>query len=67
MKYVNGFFRGVGKMLKHLNVKQMGVQSNLFWLIAFFNLSTDKFWMFAIPAIIFRGLQIIIDELRKEA
>jgi len=45
----------------------MGVQSNLFWVIALFNLSTDKFWLFAIPAIVFRGLQIIIDELRKEA
>jgi hypothetical protein len=67
MKYVNKFFKGFGNMLDHMNKRQMGVQSNLFWLIAFFNLSTDKFWMFAIPAIVFRGLQIVIDELRKEA
>jgi hypothetical protein len=67
MKYVNGFFRGFGRFLSHLNKRQMGVQSNLFWVIALFNLSTDKFWLFAIPAIVFRGLQIIIDELRKES
>jgi hypothetical protein len=65
MKYVNGFFKGFNRFLLHLNKRQMGVQSNLFWIIALFNLSTDKFWLFAIPGIVFRGLQIIIDELRK--
>ena len=66
MKYVNGFFKGFGKVLTYLNRNQMGVQSNLFWVIALFNLSTDRFWMFAIPAIVFRGLQSTIDELRKK-
>jgi hypothetical protein len=43
----------------------MGVQSNIFWLIAILKINTNSFWTFAIPAILFRGLQIIIDELKR--
>ena len=45
---------------------QMGVQSNIFWLVALFKINTDQFWTFAVPAILFRGLQMIIDELKKK-
>ena len=65
MKYINSFFKQFGNLMSHLNKRQLGVQSNLFWLIALFNLKSDSFWLFAIAAIAFRGFQIMIDELRK--
>lgn len=67
MKYVNSLLKGFGRFLTYLNRNQMGIQSNIFWLVAFFKIGSDDFWMFAIPAIAFRGIQSIIDELRKEA
>lgn len=66
MKYLNNFFGAFGRFLNYLLDNQMGVQSNIFWLIAILKINTDNFWTFAIPAILFRGLQMIIDELKKK-
>ena len=53
------------KILAHCDQHVMGMNSNLFWLFAVLNWSTKDFWFFAMAAIAFRGLQEIIDELRK--
>jgi len=44
---------------------QMSIQSTIFWIVAIMNIGSDRFWLFAIPAIIFSGLGEIIGELRK--
>ena len=43
---------------------QLALQSIIFWVAAITHISKDKFWFFAIPAIIFGGLQSILDQLR---
>jgi hypothetical protein len=53
-----GFIRFAGK-------HQMSIQSSILWIVAIFNFGSDRFWMFAIPAIIISGLGDIITELRK--
>lgn len=56
----------LGRFLTYSNRNQLGLQSNLFWIFAIIYLgNNEKFWMFAIPAIAFRGIQTIINELRK--
>tara|TARA_B110000902_G_scaffold246164_1_gene300965 strand:- start:412 stop:624 length:213 start_codon:yes stop_codon:yes gene_type:complete len=65
MKHLNKFLGYFGKFLTYMLNNQMGVQSNIFWLVALFKINTDQFWTFAVPAIVFRGLQMIIDELQK--
>jgi hypothetical protein len=44
---------------------QMSIQSTIFWIVAIMNIGSDRFWLFAVPAIIFSGLGDIIEELRK--
>ena len=66
MKHLNKLLGYFGKFLTYMLNNQMGVQSNIFWLVALFKINTDQFWTFAVPAILFRGLQMIIDELKKK-
>jgi len=66
MKYLNKLFKGFGNILTYTLHNQMGLQSNIFWIIALFKLKTPDFWNFAIPAILFRGIQLIIDELKNK-
>jgi len=53
------------KFFNYLRNKQLDFQSYVFWFVALLNLFTEKFWPFAFAAIIFTGLQDILDELRK--
>ena len=66
MKHLNKLLGYFGKFLTYMLNNQMGVQSNIFWLVALFKINTDQFWTFAVSAILFRGLQMIIDELKKK-
>lgn len=50
---------------KFCSNNQMSIQSTILWLVALINFGSDKFWMFAVPAIITSGLGDIIKELRK--
>lgn len=51
--------------LKWANRNQFSVQSIIFWIVALSHFSTEKFWYFAIPAILFSGINDILQELRK--
>ena len=66
MKHLSKLLDYFGKFLTYMLNNQMGVQSNIFWLVALFKINTDQFWRFAVPAVLFRGLQMIIDELKKK-
>lgn len=44
---------------------QFSLQSIIFWIVAISHFSTEKFWYFAIPAILFSGIDDILKELRK--
>ena len=44
---------------------QMPIQSVILWIVALTSMGTDRFWLFAIPAIIVGGIGDIIIELRK--
>ena len=44
---------------------QMSLQSAIFWIVAILNIGSDRFWYFAVAAIIFGGIEDIIVELRK--
>jgi len=44
----------------------MGVQSTIFWIVAIINITSEKFWFFAIPGTMFAGMQTIIDLLKKK-
>lgn len=66
MKHLNKLLRHFGTFLTYMLNNQMGMQSNIFWLVALFKINTDQFWTFAVPAILFRGLQMIIDELKNK-
>jgi uncharacterized membrane protein YvlD (DUF360 family) len=52
-------------MSHYLSKNQFRIQSIVFWFVAFMHFSTDKFWYFATAAIIFTGIQDILEELRK--
>ena len=56
---------GVLGFLSFCGKRQMIIQSSILWVLALFNLFTDQFWLFAIPAIILSGMEDIITELRK--
>lgn len=60
-KFASGFRAFLRICSKH----QMYVQSTIFWIGATINIDSGRFWLFAIPAIIFSGLGNIIEELRK--
>lgn len=51
--------------LKWISKNQFNIQSFIFWIVAISNFSTEKFWYFAIPAILFGGIDDILKELRK--
>lgn len=53
------------KILRYLSKNQFRLQSIIFWFFAFMHSSTDKFWYFAFAALIFDGIQDILEELRK--
>lgn len=44
---------------------QMSLQSIIFWIAAVLSIGSDRFWYFAIAAIVFGGIDDIIVELRK--
>ncbi len=56
---------GFRAFLRICSKHQMSIQSTIFWIVAIMNIGSDRFWLFAIPAIIFSGLGEIIGELRK--
>lgn len=53
------------KILRYLSKNQFSLQSIIFWIVAITHFSTEKFWYFATAAIIFSGIQDILEELRK--
>lgn len=53
------------KILRYLSKNQFSIQSIIFWIVAITHFSTEKFWYFATAAIIFSGIQDILEELRK--
>lgn len=53
------------KIIRYISKKQFRLQSIIFWIIAIQHFSTDTFWYFAAAAIIFGGIQDILEELRK--
>lgn len=53
------------KILRYLSKNQFSLQSIIFWIFAITHFSTEKFWYFAATAIIFNGIQDILEELRK--
>lgn len=53
------------KLFNFLKQEQMSLQSILLWIVAILNWSSDTFWFFAIAAILFGGVQDILNELRK--
>ena len=56
---------GFRAFLRICSKYQMSIQSTIFWIVAIMNIGSDRFWLFAIPAIILSGLGEIIGELRK--
>jgi len=58
---------GFRAFLRICSKYQMSIQSTIFWIVAIMNIGSDRFWLFAIPAIIFSGLGEIIEELRKSS
>jgi len=52
------------KILHYLSKNQFSIQSIIFWIVAITQFSTERFWYFATAAIIFRGIQDILKELR---
>jgi len=54
----------VAGLLSLASRNQLALQSIIFWVAALTHITKDKFWFFAIPAIIFGGLQSILDQLR---
>ena len=51
--------------LRFITKNQMSLQSVIFWIVAILNIGSDRFWYFAIAAIVFGGIDDIIVELRK--
>ena len=56
---------GFRAFLRICSKHQMSIQSTIFWIVAIMNIGSDRFWYFAIAAIIFGGIGDIIVELRK--
>lgn len=48
-----------------LSKNYLEVQSLVLWILAFLNLGSAFFWVFAIPAIVLSGMSDIVGELRK--
>lgn len=56
----------VSNIFNYIYQNYMGVQSTILWIAAIMNITSEKFWFFAIPATIFAGMQTIIDLLKKK-
>lgn len=52
-------------ILKFVGLNIFILQSIIYWIIAIFKINTDSFWFFAVAAVVFQGLQEIIDILRS--
>lgn len=55
----------LGSFFRFSRNYQYTIQSIIFWIVALFNCGSNDFWFFAIPAIIFSGIQEIIDTLKE--
>jgi len=51
--------------IKYLTKYQLRLQGILLWVVAFYFINSNTFWLFAIPGILATGLQDILDEVRK--
>jgi len=56
----------VSNITNYIYQNYMGVQSTIFWIAAIINITSEKFWFFAIPGTMFAGMQTIIDLLKKK-
>jgi hypothetical protein len=64
-KFLSTIKGGLLGFLNFTKKYQMSIQSLIFWIVAILNIGSDRFWYFAIAAIIFGGIEDIIVELRK--
>jgi len=64
-KFLSTIKGGLLGFLNFTKKHQMSIQSLIFWIAAILNIGSDRFWYFAIAAIIFGGIGDIIVELRK--
>lgn len=53
------------RILHYIIKNQFNIQSIIFWIVAITHNSTDMSWYFATAAIIFNGINHILEELRK--
>ena len=63
-KISQGVLGLIGSFLTFSHKYQMSIQSFILWVMAIVNFGSDRFWLFAIPAILFSGMSAIIDELK---
>ena len=56
--------KAFAKLISLISRNSLQFQSIIFWIAAIYNVGSDKFWFFAIYAILFSGLQDILDELK---
>ena len=64
-KFLSTIKGGLLGFLYFTKKNQMPLQSIIFWIVAILNIGSDRFWYFAIAAIVFGGIDDIIVELRK--
>ena len=62
---ISTFKNGFRSFINVLGSQQMRLQSIIFWFIAIMYIGSKDFWMFAISAIIFGGIQEIVDVLKE--
>jgi hypothetical protein len=53
-------------VFNYLSTHQSRLQAMILWLMAIVNVTTDIFWVFAIPAVIATALADILDELKNK-
>jgi|TARA_B110000879_G_scaffold122911_1_gene162665 hypothetical protein len=56
--------KAFAKLISLTSKNSLTLQSIIFWIAAIVHVGQDRFWFFAIPAIVFSGLQSIVDELK---
>lgn len=54
--------KNIFNMIKENHLR---INSLIFWIFAMISIGSDKFWFFAIPAIIMSGMQDIINSINK--
>ena len=64
-KFLSTIKGGLLGFLRFTRKNQMSLQSAIFWIVAILNIGSDRFWYFAVAAIVFGGIEDIIVELRK--